>query len=53
MNVTDMRVALVEAHAAALSVAHMNLLGSTSFQTASWGLVAVLAASALAKTMLV
>jgi len=49
---TAMLVALVEVHAAALSVAQMSLLTSTSLSMASWGLVAVLAASALAKTLL-
>ena len=50
--VTAMLVALVEIHAAAFSVAQMSLLSSTSLPLASWGLVAVLASSALAKTIL-
>jgi len=50
--VTAVLVAIVEVHAAAASVAQMSLSSALPPSLASWGLVAVLASSAAAKTLL-
>jgi uncharacterized membrane protein (DUF4010 family) len=47
-----MLVALAEVHAAAASIAQLSASGGMGTSTAGWGLVAVLASSALAKAVL-
>lgn len=50
--VTAVLVAIAEVHAASASVAQMSLTSGVSMAVSAWSLVAVLAASAVAKTVL-
>ena len=50
--VTTMLVALAEVHAAAAGVAQLQLSGSVPLDVACWGILGVLSASSLAKTVL-
>jgi uncharacterized membrane protein (DUF4010 family) len=49
---TAVLVALVELHASAASIAQLSALGGLSMPHAQWGVVGLLAASGLAKTVL-
>ncbi|HEY0506174.1 MAG TPA: DUF4010 domain-containing protein [Lysobacter sp.] len=49
---TAVLVALVELHASAASIAQLSAAGGLSMQHAQWGVVGLLAASGLAKTVL-
>lgn len=50
--VTTMLVALAEVHAAAAGVAQLQVSGTVSLDVARWGILGVLSASSLAKTVL-
>ena len=49
---TAVLVAIAEVHAAAASVAQMSLRSEVSLAVSAWSVLAVLAASAMAKTVL-
>ena len=50
--ITTMLVALAEVHAAAAGVAQLQVSGTVTLDVARWGILGVLSASSLAKTVL-